>query len=999
MKDIKFNYGSKYDKGGQQMEVVTLDSIDIRTISNIKSKQPWCQLFYTGYRVTHENVDWSKWNGCVYSDIDSKNYYTNVKEFDVTELRECLYLYLLTHHNENFYWLQTSHSGNSYHILFYFDVDKTEINFKKCAQIVKSWVYEAFVAIGCRDIIDYPKVMDKCSQSPLQGMYVTHHEMLFGNTNTNWFGIFEDIDDYELEDIYVHKQSDVKDDGTKLFELKSYNPTTGYIRYFDHHERMRIYAALRAVYNTREEVDREWLRIAEQIKPNERHTLKDYQYEHIKNNWYDYYGRRKDYKVNVNVLIPFGYSFTKIFEPVKIEDYEPDVVYNLAANEYLSNLKITWSREKINHLYAGCSLGKTFFAKNLGVKDDEVDDIDWLLFDDMRGKRVCFIAPMKSIIKDAFGLSDSEEWMTINGDTKEENKERYDSTYDKLWRSSINICTTWESYCAYEMYKINFDYVIVDEVHTFFMYDYRVESITNMKRALNAAKGIRIIMTGTPSAEIEEFDCYKIKINKELPKVPTEIVLFKNDFRGHWLSDIREWTADKSHYAIIFQDRTNYKIEELFERAGMKCEVFNTSYTDNVNYILDNHNVFSQITAFSVYGQAGINLYINTDKKIRIYILNKNGLGIIQYANRVRNKEVIDKVMIGYPCSEVSNDVVSLKYDIDYDEAERKVEIINKNRVVFDIFDVRTKELIKLSYGIPFDCLDVVGDRVTLNRDKYKTWRMIKNVAEYERQLQVIYNRLVDNDFEVKITRLMKDTKDIADTKLLSHRFAGQMTRFDFDMFIEKEDGGYWLKPNEAFKKICTGDLVKTIENVFNILYVENNGDFERTKQSFKHFVNTIIQENGTIKKKDISNYELMLRISKDWDKYYDNAFVTILLREDINVAQIAALYVRSKWVDGMDWKAVSEEAYDKINSLKKVVDAYKDVFANLDKPNEYNITVDVLTEQIYGYLVGIHTRGTKANKKIVYKGVEYDNIDDAVEKTGKTKNTIYKWMQRHTAK
>lgn len=995
MKDIRFNYGSMYDKGGQQMEVVTLESIDIRTISKDKNKQPWCQVFSTGYRVTNDNIDWSKWNGCVYSDIDSKHYYNEVRKFDETELRECLYLYLLTHHNENFYWLQSSNSGNSYHIIFYFDVDKTEINFKKCAQLVKSWIYEAFVAIGCRDIIDYPKVMDGCSKSPFQGMYVTSNEMTFGNTNTNWFGVFEDIDDYEL-DSYTIRQSDVKEDGTKLFELKSYNPTTGYVGYFEHIKRMGIYMALRAVYDTQEEVDREWFRIAEQIEPKNGHTLQFYQNEPAKNNWYEY---RKDYYVNVNVLVPFGYSFTKIFEPVKIEDYEPDVVYNLAANEYLSDLKITWSREKINHLYAGCSLGKTFFAKNLGANDDDVDDIDWLLFDEMRGKRVCFIAPMKSIIKDAFGLSKRDDWMPIDGDHKDENKELYDSTYGKLWHSSINVCTTWESYCAYEMYKINFDYVIIDEVHTFFMYDYRVESITNMKRALNAAKGIRIIMTGTPSAEIEEFDCYKIKINKELPKVPTEIVLFKNDFRGHWLSDIREWTADKSHYAIIFQDRTNYKIEELFERAGMKCEVFNTSYTDNVNYILDNHNVFSQITAFSVYGQAGINLYIDTDKKIRIYVLNKNGLGIIQYANRVRNKEVIDKVMIGYPCSEVVNDVVPLKYDVNFEEAERTVEIINKNRVVFDIFDVRTKELIKLSYGIPFDCLDAVGDRVTLNRDKYKTWKMIKNVAEYERQLQVIYNRLVDNDFEVKITRLMKDTKDIADTKLLSHRFAGQMTRFDFDMFIEKEDGGYWLKPNEAFKKICTGDLVKTIENVFNILYVENNGDFEKTKHTFKHFVNTIIQENGTIKKKDISNYELMLRISKDWDKYYDNAFVTILLREDINVAQIAALYVRSKWVDGMDWKAVSEEAYDKINSLKKVVDAYKDVFANLDKPNEYNITVDVLTEQIYGYLVGIHTRGTKANKKIVYKGVEYDNIDDAVEKTGKTKNTIYKWMQRHTAK
>ena len=993
MKDIKFNYGSTYNKGGQQMKVVTLESIDIHNISKVKSKQPWCQLFSTGYRVTYENIDWSKWNGCVYSDIDSKHYYNEVRKFNESELRECLYLYLLTNYNENFYWLQQSNSGSGYHIIFYFDVDKTEINFKKCAQIVKSWVYEAFVAIGCKDIIDYPKVMDKCSQNPLQGMYVTNHEMSFGNTNTSWFGTFEDIDDYELEDIYVHKQSDIKEDGTKLFELKSYNPTTGYIRYFNHYERMGIYAALRAVYNTREEVDREWLRIAKQIEPKNGHTLQFYQNEHIRNKWYDYIGRRKDYKVNVNVLKPFGYSFTKIFEPVKIEDYEPDVVYNLGPNEYLSDLKITWSREKINHLYAGCSLGKTFFAKNLGANDDNVNDIDWLLFDEMRSKRVCFITPMKSIIKDAFKLNDTKDWMVIDGDHKKENKEIYGSINDKLWNSSINVCTTWESYYAYDMYKINFDYVIIDEVHTFFMYDYRIESITNMKRALNAAKGIRIIMTGTPSAEIREFDCYKIKVNKELPKVPTEIVLYNDDFRGHWLSDIREWTADKSHYAIIFQDKTNYKMEEMFERAGMSCEVFNTSYTDNVKYILDNHNVFAQITAFSVYGQAGINLYIDTDKKLRIYVLNKNGLGIIQYANRVRNKEVIDKVMIGYPCSEVTNDVVQLSYDIDFEEAERTVEIINKNKVVFDVFDIRTKELIKLNYGIPFECLDTVGDKVSLNRDKYKTWKMIKNVAEYERQLQVIYNRLIDNDFDVKITRLLKDTKDISVTTLVSHRFAGQMTRFDFDMLIEKEDGGYWLKPTEAFKKICTGDLVKTIENVFNILYNENNEDFEKTKDAFKHFVNSIIREKGTIMKNDINNYELMLKISKDWDKYYDNAFVTILLRKDINVEQIAALYVRSKWVDGMDWKAVSEEAYNKINSLKNVVDAYKDVFANMNKPNEYNVTVDALTEQIYSYLVRIHTRGKK-QKSITLNGVTYANIDEAVKKTGLSKSTIYRRLK-----
>lgn len=982
-------FENNFVKNGEKGKVISLHNFDFSNIENVeKQLLPYIQNFTCGYRAGNNCVDWSTWNGCIFIDIDSGKYYKEVEHFDADKLEDALEFYLLTNYNNNFYWIQKSNSGKGYHISLYFDVEKTELNQQKAGRIALDIIKRTFKDIGAERIIKYPGVLDTKSIERFRGMYVTHHPIKFGAYTQNWFGSCPYFDEYEYT--LPIRVSDVKEDGTKLFDVESINPVDTKI-YIDHRTRLYTYQALKAVHGSYDETQKAWEFICKNYLKEGDRTIQHYISEGTK--FYNY-----NYAVNVSLLKPFGYKITRLFEPVKIDDYEPDVVYNLGPNEYLSDLKITWSKEKINHLYAGCSLGKTFFAKNLGANDAEVDDIDWLLFEEMRSKRVCFITPMKSISKDAFELTNRKDWMILDGDHKAENKELYDTIHGNLWHSSINVCTTWESYCAYEMYKINFDYVIVDEVHTFFMYDYRVESITNMKRALNAAKGIRIIMTGTPSAEIKEFDCYKIKVNKELPKVPTEIVLFKKEFKGHWLSDIREWTADKSHYAIIFQDRTNYKTEELFERSGMKCEVFNTNYTDNVNYILDNHNVFSQITAFSVYGQAGINLYIDTDKKIRIYILNKNGLGIIQYANRVRNKEVIDKVMIGYPSNEVVNDVVPLSYDIDFEKAERTVEIINQNRVVFDVFDIRTKELIKLNYGIPFECLDTVGDSVALNREKYKTWKMIKNVAEYERQLQVIYNRLIDNYFDVKINRLLKDTKDIVDTKLQGQNFAGQMTRFDFDMFIEKEEGGYWLKPTASFKKICTGNLVKTIENIFNILYNENNGDFEKTKDDFKHFVNTIIQKNNTIKKRDISDYELMLRISKDWDKYYDNAFVTILLREDVNVAQITALYVRSKWVDGMDWKVVSEEAYDKINLLKNVVNAYKDVFVNLDKPYEYKITVDALTEQIYSYLVSIHTRGIKANKKIVYKGVEYDNIDEAVEKTGKSKNTIYKWMQRHNS-
>ena len=947
-----------------------------------KSDLPFIQVFDCGYRVSSKNiVDWNIWNGCVFIDIDSKKYYTEVETFDADKLEDALCQYLLFTYNNNFYWIQKSNSGTSYHIAFYFDVPKNEDNYYRAVRKAQKMVIEAFTEIGLEKIIKYDNVLDRCTVSPFQGLYVTSHQFTFGAYSNPWFGKYDNFFDDE-DDLPGSKPvSDVKKDGTKLFEVHDIKKVDTKV-YLNHISRLRVYQALKAVHGSFEETQKAWEFICNNYLLEGDKTIQQY-INQGPSNFYNY-----TYSVNVDLLKQFGYKITRTFEPIKIDFYKPDVVYEISEDQFLSDIHIQWSHEKINHLYAGCAFGKTYFAKNLGVIED---DIEWLFNIDMHDKRVCFVTPMKSISKDAF--ESTNNWEIIDEDHKERVIDKYGSVHGLLWNTKKNICTTWESYYAYDMHKISFDYVIVDEIHTFFMYDYRIESINNMKKALNSASGIRIIMTGTPSAEVEEFDCYKIQVKKKQPKVPTEIVLFKNDFKGHWLTDIRDWTSDPNHYAIIFQDRTNYKMEELFERAGMRCTVFNTNYEDNVEYILDNHNVFSQITAFSVYGQAGINLYIDTDKKVRIYILNKNGLGIIQYANRVRNKDVIDKVMIGYPVSEVKNSVRPLSTKVDYDQAEKTVEIINKNRFISDVFDIRTKELIKLNYGIPFECLDIAGDNISLNRDKYKTWKMIKNVGEYERQLQVIYNRLIDNYFDVKVIRLLKDTKDISDTKLLSHRFAGQMTRFDFDMFIEKEDGGFWLKPTEEFKKICTGNLVKTIENIFNMMYNENNGDFEKTKDDFKNFVNSIIRENKTIKKKDISNYELMLRISKDWDKYYDNAFVTILLREDVNVAQIAALYVRSKWVDGMDWKVVSEEAYDKINALKKVVDTYKNIFANLNNPNEYKITVDALTEQIYSYLVSIHTRGNKT-KAITLDGVTYTNIDEAIEKTGLSRCTIYRRLK-----
>ncbi|MEE0084190.1 MAG: DEAD/DEAH box helicase family protein, partial [Paludibacteraceae bacterium] len=508
---------NRFVKSGGQGKQVTLTEYDVNILNGVgKGDLPLIQLFDTDYRVSTQNVDWNLWNGCVYIDIDSKHYYNEVRQFDIDRLFDLLYEYLLVAYTFNFYCIQKSASGTSYHFWFYFKVEKSEDNFKKAEDIARNMVVEAFENVGAGEIIHYKvgdkAVLDNCTVSPFQGFHPSCYPFSFGNHSLLWFGEFDGWNQYEFE--RPVRVSDIKEDGTKMFELMEFKPIDKKIK-LEHRSRLAVYMALKAVYGSFKETQVAWEYLCRNcIADGDKHKSIDYIKEGER--WFRY-----NYPVNVNVLKKFGYKFNKAFEPRKIDFYKPDVVYELGEGQYLSNIQIKWSYEKINHLYAGCSLGKTHNAKSLGVKEI-IDDIDWVF--GKRNKRVCFISPMRSINKDGFEKEKRDEWIIVDSDHDTTNKEIYDSVHHALRNSELNVCVTWESYCAYQMYQIPFDYVIVDEVHTFFMYDYRVASITEMKRALERATGIRILMTGTPSAELKEFDCYKIQVKKKMTKVPAEIV-------------------------------------------------------------------------------------------------------------------------------------------------------------------------------------------------------------------------------------------------------------------------------------------------------------------------------------------------------------------------------------------------------------------------------------------------------------------------------------------
>lgn len=987
MIDIKFNTGNTFDKGGDIMSVKNLYEIKVAQGTK-KEDLPWLQMFNSGKRETKDTTDWSKWNGCVYSDIDSKHYYDECRHFNVDVLKEKLLRYLQDNYWYNFYALQLSNSGTGFHILFYFDVNKTETNFKKCNQFTQDVVKEAFEQIGAGEIYNWKGVADKCSRSPFQGMYVTPQEWVFteNENNDNKFGswVYSDIDNYELRPELVHKVSDVRADGSKLFVFDKYDKVSETVPYQGHHNRWAIYDALVAVCSTQELADKAWSETIVPLLKNEGHSDSFLLNEPTKNRWFERY--TSEY-VKVDRLQQFGYSFRKTFEPQIIQMYQPDFVYDLKEDERLSDANIEWSTTKINHLYAGCSLGKTYNAKQLG-KQNEISDIDYAF--GARNNRVCFISPMRSINKDSF--TDIEGWEIIDSDHKEENIDKYGSIKNLL-NSKLNICTTWESFILHKMYEVDFDFVIVDEIHTFYMYDYRIKSIADMKMYLPLAKGIKIIMTGTPSMEVNDFDCYKIQVNKKLPEVKCDMVFYNNSFRGYYMNDIKEWTKDKNHYAIIFEDGANYKYEHLFKCYGMECDVFNSNYMQNVEYVLSNHNVNKQITVFSVYGQAGINLYIDTDKKLRIYIINNTGLGIIQYANRVRNREVIDKIVLGYKYSKINNDISILDQTVDFEEVEKKVDMLNSIQKQSDIFDVKTKDVVKLKFGLFDDYLDKVDNNYLLNRRLYNTYKLIKNVETFESQIQIIYNRLINNNFNVNFVYLTKDPKDVKNTKMRSNTFAGKMSNFDYEMFKETKEGNYWFQPTEDFKKICTGDLIDTMEYIWNQL--NTDGDFDNTREKFEQFIVNTIAIKDTICKKDITDFAQLLSIKANWEHYYNNAFIVAMLNDEWTLNKLTAAYVRSIYNDKIDWKDACEETYKKMKQLRSIVDMYTDIFFDLETTYEpVKIEADDIAKMIYTYVEKKHNK-VNNTKEVIIDNVTYSSVTEASRILDISRTAVYKRMNK----
>lgn len=371
MKEFNFNYAIPREykdittgeikfalpKGGDKMNVDTLINIQkIVTPDMPKAGCPWLQVFNNGYRVTNDNIDWCEWNGITFSDIDSKWFYNYEKQFDVEKLLNGL------HHNaqelfyDNYYCVYVTGSGKGYRILWYWDCERTEKNFLKCALLTERYTRELFYSLGeqCKTIIDYNykghKVLDSCSKSIKQGLYVTLNKILVSDYINDYFG-YCNLEDINIDDVYsisnvIKNIGSINQSEKCEFKCKKHVKKDD-IKYYPHHLRRCIYEALVRLFVKPDKITEEWQKICELLPEQNGHDYKFYINEPIKNKWYERYSN--DTIHQLNWLKPFGYEYKDDLEYVYINQFTKSWQHHcrsiLFAN-YLMCEKIDKEREE-----------------------------------------------------------------------------------------------------------------------------------------------------------------------------------------------------------------------------------------------------------------------------------------------------------------------------------------------------------------------------------------------------------------------------------------------------------------------------------------------------------------------------------------------------------------------------------------------------------------------------------------------------------------------------
>ena len=281
-----------------------------------------CQMADCGFRVGNKTWKTEYWNQCCYEDIDYKFYIQYFEEKDPSKVVPVMSLYtdivkcICSNWPETFYYAELSRHENGFHFIFYFDVERTEENIKKCKMMSKRIIKTAFIKCGYGDIIDFAlnekngKVFDTCTESKLQLIYLTKNKAVMSNLCTGELKEYDDLVEIEEKKEYTAHFNTSMDDFIIDVE-KTQMPEGQVVEYIDHIERWHLYISLRIMYP--ETYEEEYSYCCDHMTEANGHTVEWYKSMIEGSSWdrdFENKDNKKELRVNKELVKKFGYDVT-----------------------------------------------------------------------------------------------------------------------------------------------------------------------------------------------------------------------------------------------------------------------------------------------------------------------------------------------------------------------------------------------------------------------------------------------------------------------------------------------------------------------------------------------------------------------------------------------------------------------------------------------------------------------------------------------------------------
>ena len=331
MKHPKFNwktYPADYSElsSGTKMNVGELKSI--RAPDDNELTRMLC--FNSGIRQTKDLQNWNAWNGCVYIDVDYKNYMmANKNATNPVKVFADVWTYLSENYSDHFYYGEYSRSRKGFHFIFYTETEyPTEERREYLLLKANAAVIKAFTECGYKEAIEYKeiingveanKVLDTCTNSPYQICYLTLcgkiNEKCIGDWRITTNGLEKIIE--HIKDNYHSKHKEKISNCTYKTKLLKTNKVQA-VPYIEHLVRRNLFKSLSTLFKG-DELKEEWIKCAKLIPEEHNHTTEYYINAPYKLDWND--SLTENEYCDKDLLKMFGYE-------VKINSYKKQLCLN-----------------------------------------------------------------------------------------------------------------------------------------------------------------------------------------------------------------------------------------------------------------------------------------------------------------------------------------------------------------------------------------------------------------------------------------------------------------------------------------------------------------------------------------------------------------------------------------------------------------------------------------------------------------------------------------------